>query len=92
MDIPDQANRLLKVVHDLAPQVRSLSHEIETQRRLPQSLVNAMASAGLFRLLIPRSLGGLVVVNIAPGSWATALSTRLMNLHGCVPTDSRTFA
>lgn len=61
MDISDQADSLLKAVHDLAPHVRSLSHQIETQRRLPQSLVDAMAVAGLFRLLIPRSMGGLEV-------------------------------
>ncbi|MCY4383007.1 MAG: acyl-CoA dehydrogenase family protein [Nitrospinae bacterium] len=61
MDISDQADSLLKVVHDLAPHVRSLIHQIETQRRLPQSLVDAMAAAGLFRLLIPRSMGGLEV-------------------------------
>ena len=60
MDIPDHTS-LLTAVHDLAAQVRSLSQQIETQRRLPQSLVDAMAAAGLFRLLIPRSLDGLEV-------------------------------
>ena len=61
MDISDQTHSLLKAVNDLAPHVRSVSHQIETQRRLPQSLVDAMATAGLFRLMIPRSLGGLEV-------------------------------
>jgi indole-3-acetate monooxygenase len=43
----------------LDPQLRAASQEIEDERRLPRPVVDALTEAGLFRLLVPSSVGGL---------------------------------
>jgi len=43
----------------LLPRVASLAVEIERERRLPAPLLDALHEARLFRLLLPRSQGGL---------------------------------
>jgi alkylation response protein AidB-like acyl-CoA dehydrogenase len=44
--------------HALAPLITSLSPRIESERALPGELLSALHEARLFRLLLPRSLGG----------------------------------
>src|SRR5262245_14324355 len=50
--------RFIKAAAALAPQLAACADESERARRLPLPLVEAMARAGLFRLWIPRTLGG----------------------------------
>ena len=43
---------------EVAPLLAEASDEIETRRELPARVVKALKDRGLFRLLLPRSLGG----------------------------------
>jgi alkylation response protein AidB-like acyl-CoA dehydrogenase len=52
LDIRDRARSLV-------PLVASLGVEIERERRLPASVLDALHEAQLFRLMLPRSLDGL---------------------------------
>jgi indole-3-acetate monooxygenase len=54
----DRANEMLERTRGLGPQIAATADEIERQRRLPGTLVTALHDAGLFRMLLPRSLGG----------------------------------
>jgi len=45
-------------VRELAPLIESSAAEGERIRRLPEALVAALHDAGLYRLLLPRALGG----------------------------------
>ncbi len=49
---------LLEAARDLAPGLRAASDRIEKEGRLPPEVVESLARAGLFRMLVPRSLGG----------------------------------
>jgi indole-3-acetate monooxygenase len=48
----------LDAARELAPAIRSSADQIETDRELPRPLFEALAAAGFFSLLIPRSVGG----------------------------------
>jgi alkylation response protein AidB-like acyl-CoA dehydrogenase len=43
---------------ELGPVLGAAADEIECRRELPEAVVEALAERGLFRLLLPRSLGG----------------------------------
>ncbi len=45
----------------LAPQIESCADQAEAERRLPEPLLAALFDAGLFRLLLPRSLNGVEI-------------------------------
>jgi alkylation response protein AidB-like acyl-CoA dehydrogenase len=50
---------LLAAAHALGPRIQAEADRIERDRRIPPDLVEALIDAGLFRLLLARSLGGL---------------------------------
>jgi len=51
-------DKLLAAARSLAPRLEAAAAEIDRERRLPDRLVEEMIDAGLYRMLVPRSLGG----------------------------------
>ena len=56
-----QREDLLASADDLGRRCAARSKEIEANRFLPQDLAEALAGAGLYRMLTPREYGGLEV-------------------------------
>jgi alkylation response protein AidB-like acyl-CoA dehydrogenase len=59
--MPTAADRILSDVRDFAPSLASRAAEIEAGRRLPPGLVEELKRLGLFRMLVPKSHGGLEI-------------------------------
>ncbi len=55
------AAELIASARALAAKVADCADTIESERRIPADLAGELADAGLFRLLAPRSLGGIAV-------------------------------
>src|SRR5215470_16457374 len=53
------AQSLLRAIQELGPAIRARALEIETSRRIPADIVEALRRAGIFRMFVPRSYGGL---------------------------------
>jgi alkylation response protein AidB-like acyl-CoA dehydrogenase len=49
---------MLETARALAPTIAKYADRVEAERRLPAPLADALHDAGLFRMLLPRSLGG----------------------------------
>lgn len=49
---------LVDAARALMPRIRASANRIEQERQLPAELVDALTEAGIFRMLVPRSLGG----------------------------------
>src|SRR5215472_16482928 len=60
-EMPDDSINVLAAVRDLAPSISARAAEIESGRRLPVDLLDQLIAAGCFRMLTPRSHGGLEV-------------------------------
>ena len=56
---PDAASEIVDRARALAPRIAALAAEIERERRLPAAVLDALHQAQLFRLMLPRSVGGL---------------------------------
>ena len=57
----ETSEELLEAVRAMEPIIRKHADEAEVNHRLSRPVVDALASAGLFRMWIPRALGGLEV-------------------------------
>ena len=59
---PDiDAQPLVQAAAAMRPVLRRYQEELEQEQRLPRALVEELQAAGFYRMLIPRSLGGLQV-------------------------------
>src|SRR6516164_10894448 len=94
------SSAFVEAAKGLAPQIQTSADEIERSRRIPLPLVHAMAQAGLFRLWIPRSLGGeetdpMTLVRVveevsrADGAvgWCVAIGAEYGVLGGYLPAE-----
>jgi len=52
------AGTLIKAARKLAPNIESVHHAVERDRRLPPALVDQMAAAGIFSTWLPKALDG----------------------------------
>lgn len=57
----ETSQRMLSDVREFSPRVGARVAEIEGGRRLPVDLVNELRALGVFRMLVPRSHGGLEI-------------------------------
>src|SRR5882724_9301759 len=85
---------------NLVPRIRVARGEGEATRRVPSTLAEAIAAAGLFQLHLPRSMGGpelppltafrvIEELSKADGSvgWCTMIATAVSVFAGWLPTD-----
>jgi alkylation response protein AidB-like acyl-CoA dehydrogenase len=52
------ANEHIERARELGPELEAVAEEIERRRELPEPIVDTLIERGLFRLLLPRALGG----------------------------------
>src|SRR5215469_4296859 len=57
--ISSLASRMLADIASLAPEIVSRAAEFENARRIPLDVIDELKSIGVFRMLVPRSHGGL---------------------------------
>jgi indole-3-acetate monooxygenase len=82
------AHPLVEAALALEPRIRASADQVERDGRLPDDLVRAISETGIFRMLVPRSLGGgevdpvtqmevLEAISRGDGSvgWVTAIAS-----------------
>src|SRR6516162_4959173 len=55
---------------ELGPELEAAAEDIERRRELPESIIEALIEQGLFRLLLPRALGG---AELRPAAYVVVL-------------------
>jgi alkylation response protein AidB-like acyl-CoA dehydrogenase len=60
LSAPDTTD-LFAAARDLGPMIRRHADQTERERQLAPTVTQALVDAGLFRLLLPRALGGLEI-------------------------------
>jgi indole-3-acetate monooxygenase len=79
---------LVEAAQTLEPRIRASADQVERDGRLPDDLVRAISETGIFRMMVPRALGGsevdpvtqmevLEAISRGDGSvgWVTAIAT-----------------
>jgi alkylation response protein AidB-like acyl-CoA dehydrogenase len=77
---PREVDRLIESVRRLKPEIDAVREQLDQRRRLPPALVDSMRTAGLFRLWLPRSVGGAelnVVDYVSPPNCAGFKTTSI---------------
>jgi alkylation response protein AidB-like acyl-CoA dehydrogenase len=78
------AEGLVDAARALAPTIRAAAPDIEHERRLPASLLEALHDAGLFRMTVPRELGGLEADALTINRVAEELAVADASVAWCV--------
>ena len=92
------SNGFAQQIHDLLPRIRARREEVESARQLPHDLVAELSATGIFRMAVPRALGGseadpldvmrvIEIVAAADGStgWCTMIGVGLGVVAGYMP-------
>ena len=72
--------RLVDIARGFEDKIRAVEDRLETERRIPQELADALYDAGIFRALMPREIGGL---ECHPIEWLEAIE-ELSRINGSV--------
>lgn len=95
-----QPYALINVAQSMGEQLVSRSSEIELTKNLPSDIVNALAAAGFFKMLVPEEFGGIecdaqtyvkVIEQLAKGdasvAWCTFIYCASSLLSAYLPSD-----
>jgi alkylation response protein AidB-like acyl-CoA dehydrogenase len=88
-----EAGRILAALRELAPEFAARSKEIEDGRRVPRDIADKLRRLGLFRTLLPRSLGGLELsaADVVPMIETMAAADSSVGWVTMIGTSSSTF-